>query len=69
VRYVIVDGDNRCPGKRVLAAQLVEADGCYDVKEYVRLLVDALCTILSPFGLTRDVLTDYISGQNQNVFI
>jgi len=68
VRYVIVDADNRYSEKRVLATQLMDAKNRYDVKEYLRLLLDAVCTTLSPFGFTDEKVMMYVShGQEQRV--
>jgi len=49
VRYVIVNADDKCPERRVIAELLMGASARYDAKEYVRLLTDAISTILSPF--------------------
>jgi len=49
IRYVIADADNKRPERRVIPAQLMDASVHYDAKEYVRLLNDAISTILSPF--------------------
>ncbi len=66
VKYIIVDADNRHPERRVLPVQLVDAESRYDVKEYLKLLVDAIYTILSPFGFTREKLMIRILGQSQS---
>jgi len=66
VKYIIVDADNRRPERRVLPVQLVDTESRYDVKEYLKLLVDAIYTILSPFGFTREKLMIRILGQSQS---
>lgn len=66
VKYIIVDADNRRPERRVLPVQLVDAESRYDVKEYLKLLVDAIYTMLSPFGFTREKLMIRILGQSQS---
>jgi DNA polymerase I len=61
VKYIILDADNRCPEKRVIAAQLAKAPIHYDTEKYLALLNDALHNILSPF-LSKNVkpLFNYI---------
>jgi len=66
VKYIIVDADNKRPKNRVIAAQLIDAENRYDIKEYLRLLVDAIHTILSPFGLAKEEIMTQILRQNQS---
>ena len=66
VKYIVVDADNKHPERRVLPVQLMNTESRYDVKEYLKLLVDALYTILSPFGFTKKKLMNRIFRQNQS---
>jgi len=65
VKYVIVDADNKRSERRVVAAQLIHAENRYDVEEYLRLLVEAPYTILSPFGFAKDDFLIEAFGQKQ----
>jgi len=67
VKYIITDADNKHPEKRVTAVQLIDAEDRYDAEEYIRLLVDALYTILSPFGFAKERLMAQIFKQNQTI--
>jgi len=66
VKYVILDADNKRSERRVAAAQLIDARNRYDIEEYLKLLVDAPYTILSPFGFSKDDLTAEKFGQKQS---
>ena len=67
VKYIVVDADNKLPERRVLPVQLVDNANHYDVKEYLKLLVDAIYTILSPFGFTKKRLMTRMLGQSQSL--
>jgi len=60
VWYLITDAENRRAGKRVKAAELVNAETRFDVEKYVDMLIVAGANILSPFGYTKDALKDQI---------
>jgi DNA polymerase-2 len=63
VKYIIIDADNRYPKRRVLPVPLINTRSHYDVGEYLKLLVDAFYTILSPFNYPKEKLTAWIHGQ------
>jgi len=68
VRYSITDAENKRPGKRVKAAELIDADTRFDVKKYVDMLIVAGANILSSFGYTEERLKDEIVyGEKQTV--
>ena len=68
VRYLITDADNRRAGKRVKAAELVNAETRFDVEKYVDMLILAGANILGPFGYTEEALKDQIVyGEKQTV--
>jgi DNA polymerase elongation subunit (family B) len=46
VRYLITDADNRRPGKRVKAVELIDAQTRFDVEKYVDMLILAGANIL-----------------------
>lgn len=60
VRYLITDAENKKPNRRVKVAQLVDEDARYDVREYLKLLIAAGESILSPFNHTYEKLYDTI---------
>ena len=66
VKYVILDADNKRPERRVVPIQLI-AEEKYDAEAYLKLLVDAIQTMLSPFGYTQDDLMLQISSARQGV--
>ena len=53
IKYVIIDADNPNPYRRVLAAELIEADTGYDVDKYVEML-EASASNLFPFPTRVD---------------
>ena len=67
VKYIVVDADNKLPERRVLPVQLVDNANHYDVEEYLKLMVDAIYTILSPFGFTKKRLMTRMLGQSQSL--
>ncbi len=68
IRYLITDAENRRAGKRVKAAELVNAETRFDVQKYVNMLILAGANILSPFGHTEGALKDQIVyGEKQTV--
>ena len=68
VRYLITDAENRRAGKRVKAAELVNAETRFDVEKYVDMLILAGANILSLFGYTEEALKDQIVyGEKQTV--
>jgi len=67
VKYIIADAGNRRPERRVIPIQLVADGKRYDAEAYFELLVDAIHTILSPFGYTKENLMPNLS-LSQNVF-
>ena len=68
VRYLITDADNRRAGKRVKAAELINAETSFDVEKYVDILIVAGANILSLFGYTEEVVKDRIVyGEEQTV--
>ena len=67
VKYIILDADNKHPERRVVPLQLIVQSQRYDREEYLKLLVDAIQTILSPFGYTKDNLMLHISSLRQTV--
>jgi len=66
VKYVILDADNKRPERRVVPIQLI-AEEKYDAEAYLKLLVDAIQTMLSPFGYAQDDLMLQISSARQGV--
>ncbi|MDH5689634.1 MAG: hypothetical protein OEZ48_17430, partial [Candidatus Bathyarchaeota archaeon] len=58
---------NKLPERRVLPVQLVDNANHYDVEEYLKLMVDAIYTILSPFGFTKKRLMTRMLGQSQSL--
>ncbi len=60
IRYLIVDAENRKPSRRVIVAELIGSDACYDVKKYLELLLSAATNILGPFGYGVKKLYDLI---------
>ncbi len=68
IRYLITDAENRRAGKRVKAAELVNAETRFDAQKYVNMLILAGANILSPFGHTEGALKDQIVyGEKQTV--
>jgi DNA polymerase I len=68
IRYLITDAENRRAGKRVKAAELVNAETRFDAQKYEDMLILAGANILSPFGHTEDTLKDQIVyGEKQTV--
>ncbi len=65
VKYIILDADNKHPERRVVPLQLIAHGQRYDREEYLKLLVDAIQTILSPFGYTKENLMLHISSLRQ----
>ena len=67
IRYIILDADNKHPERCVVPSQLIVQNQRYDREEYLKLLVDAIQTILSPFGYTKDNLMLHIASLRQTV--
>jgi len=68
IRYLITDAENRRPGKRVKAAELINAETGFDAEKYVEMLILAATNILSPFGYTQGQLKDYmVYGERQTM--
>jgi len=65
VKHVILDADNRRPERHIIAVQLTDGENCYDVEEYLRLLVDALSTIFASFGFAKEELLIEMFRQKQ----
>jgi DNA polymerase-2 len=53
ISYVITDFYNKNPDKRVVPADLIYGDQCYDVRKYSEMLLESANTILNPFGVTN----------------
>ena len=68
VRYLITHAENKRPGKRVKAAELINAETRYDVEKYVDMLILAGANILSPFGYSERLLKDHVVyGEKQTM--
>ncbi len=65
IKYIITDAGSKRYDKKVKAWQLAEADERYDAKKYVRHLLRAGESILSPFGYTERKLADIIRPTKQ----
>lgn len=69
VQYVVVDAKNRRIDGRVSAAQLLTSNTKYDTREYLKMLISAAETILSPFGYSKDKIRDEVLyGERQLEF-
>jgi DNA polymerase elongation subunit (family B) len=69
VRYLITDAENKRTGKRVKAAELVNAETHFDVQKYVDMLILAGANILSPFKYSEERLKDLVVyGEKQTMF-
>jgi len=54
VQYLIVNAKSRWADERVVVAQLLKPNMCYDAKEYVKMLISAGETLLGILGYTKD---------------
>lgn len=68
VRYLITDAENKRSGKRVRAAELINAETRFDAEKYVDMLILAGANILSPFRYNEELLKDHVVyGEKQTM--
>lgn len=60
VRYIVINADARRPAHRVKAIELYDPSDGYDRSAYLRYLLMAMETMLSPFGYTYQRLFDFM---------
>jgi len=65
VAFLIVDGDNPIPERRVLARELVNNDLRYDLAKYEAMLLNAAANILSPLGYDIHRIKRMLEPQDQ----
>ena len=65
IRYLIRDHRAKDPGRRVVAAQLLEEDTKYDATTYSEMLLDSAASVLAPFGYEKEKLRQTLSKTKQ----
>ena len=65
IRYIIRDHKAEDPGRRVVAAQLLEEDTEYDAAIYSEMLLDSAASVLAPFGYEKEKLRQILSNTKQ----
>lgn len=65
IRYIIRDHRSKDPGRRVVAAQLLEEDTEYDAAIYSEMLLDSAASVLAPFGYKKEKLRQTLSNTIQ----
>ena len=65
IQYIVTDGDSKRYATKVKVWSLARGDELYDKKKYVRHLLRAGESILSPFGYTERKLADIIRPTKQ----
>lgn len=60
IQYVISDDSGKSFRRRVVAAQLVDDSTRYDVEKYLKFLIEAAGTVLTPFGYNEERIKNLI---------